>query len=120
KMKDWPRTIKTLQQYVKTYGQDAKGSGRNLEAWFRMATAHEALRQKREAYDIYRKVVAMGSSVSPASDQAEYPAHAAFVLTEERLPQVEKTQIKGGGKALKASIDKFKNNVEMLVGEYNK
>ena len=35
----------------------------------------------------------------PASEQAEYPAHAAFILTEQKLPIVEKAKISGGGKA---------------------
>jgi hypothetical protein len=69
---------------------------------------------------MYKKIVAMGATAAPASDQAEYPAHAAFILTEQRLPIVEKAQIKGGGKQLAASIQKFKQNVQDLVAEYNK
>jgi tetratricopeptide (TPR) repeat protein len=120
KLKDWDRTIKTLNEYVKTYGNDPKGKERVLEAYYRIATAYEAKHDKQAAENMYKKIVANGASAAPGSEQAEYPAHAAFILTEQKLPLVEKAQIKGGGKALAASIQKFKQNVGDLVGEYNK
>jgi tetratricopeptide (TPR) repeat protein len=120
KMKDWDRAIKTFSTYVKAYGNDPKGSTRNLEAYFRTAEAYEQKKDHRSAEELYKKIVAAGSAVSPASEQAEYPAHAAFILTEEKLPTVEKAQIKGGGKALAASVQGFKARVQDLVAEYNK
>jgi tetratricopeptide (TPR) repeat protein len=120
KMKDWDKAIKTFSSYIKTYGNDPKGSTRNLEAYFRTAQAYEQKRDHRQAEELYKKIVNAGSSVTPASDQAEYPAHAAFILTEEKLPQVEKAQIKGGGKALAASIQSFKTKVQDLLADYNK
>jgi tetratricopeptide (TPR) repeat protein len=120
KMKDWDRAIKTFTTYTKTFGFDPKGSTRNLEAYFRTAQAYEQKHDHRSAEDLYRRIVASGSSVSPASEQAEYPAHAAFILTEEKLPALEKRQIKGGGKQLAASVQAFKAAVQELRDEYNK
>jgi tetratricopeptide (TPR) repeat protein len=120
KMKDWPKTLKTFQQYVKTYGTDPKGSTRNIEAYFRMAQAYEQTKQKSSADDMYKRVVSLGVGVAPASDPAEYAAHAAFVLTEEKLPALEKAKIQGGGKQLEKSINGFKQNVQNMVAEYNK
>jgi hypothetical protein len=119
-MKDWDKAIKTFGAYVKTYGGDPKGSTRNLEAYFRTAQAYEQKHDHRNADELYKRIVASGSSVTPASEQAEYPAHAAFILTEEKLPTVEKAQIKGGGKQLAASVQAFKTKVQDLVAEYNK
>lgn len=120
KMKDYKTTIKALQDYVRLYGQDKKGSERVLEAQFHIALAYEAQKDRRNAYDVYRKIAASGGSAAPASEQAEYPAHAAFLLVEEKLPAVEKQQIKGGGKQLSASIAAFNTKVKELVDEYNK
>jgi tetratricopeptide (TPR) repeat protein len=120
KMKDPDRTIKTAQEYLRAFGGDPKGSQRNIEAYFRIAQAYEAKHDRRNADETYKKVTAMGANVTPASEQAEYPAHAAFLLTEERLPIVEKATIKGGGKQLAASIQAFKKNVTDLVDAYNK
>ena len=120
KMKDWDKAIKTFGAYVKTYGGDPKGSTRNLEAYFRTAQAYEQKHDHRNADELYKRIVNSGSSVTPASEQAEYPAHAAFILTEEKLPTVEKAQIKGGGKQLAASVQSFKTKVQDLVAEYNK
>ncbi len=120
KMKDPDKTIKTFQQYVKQFGNDPKGSQRNVEAYFRIATAYETKHDRRAADDTYKKVVALGISVSPASDAAEYPAHAAFILAEENLAKVTGAKISGGGKQLAASINKFKTNVQDMVAQYGK
>ncbi|MFI5288790.1 MAG: tetratricopeptide repeat protein [Polyangia bacterium] len=118
KMKDPGKTLATFKQYLKTFG--ASNSGRAIEANFRMAEAFEVEHNRRAADDQYRRVVSMGFSVMPASDAAEYPAHAAFILAEEKLPAVEKEKISGGGKHLVGSINAFKKNVGDLVAEYNK
>jgi tetratricopeptide (TPR) repeat protein len=120
KLKDYDKANKAFADYVKTYGMDPKGKERVLEAWFRMAQNDEARHDKSGAEALYKKIVAQGASVAPASEQAEFPAHAAFILTEEKLPAVEHAKISGGGKKLAASIQAFKTNVGNMVSEYNK
>jgi len=120
KLKDYDKANKTFADYVKFYGMDPKGKERVLEAWFRMAQNDEARHDKSGADALYKKIVAQGASVAPASEQAEFPAHAAFILTEEKLPAVEHAKISGGGKKLAASIQAFKTNVGNMVTEYNK
>lgn len=120
KMKAWDLAIKTFGEYVRLYGNDLKGRDRVLEAYFREATSYEQKHDRAAADAMYKKVVSLGTTAVPASEQAEYPAHAAFILTEEKLPAVEKAKIQGGGKALAASITRFKNEVGSLVGDYNK
>ena len=120
KLKDYDKATKTFNEYVKTYGNDPKGKERVLEAYFRIAQNDEARHDKGAADAMYKKIVQQGATVPPASEQAEYAAHAAFILTEQRLPAVEKSKISGGGKALAASIQKFKTSVSEMVAEYNK
>ncbi len=120
KMKQPDKERKTLQQYIKTYGGDPKGSQRVLAADWHIAQTFEAERDHASAEAMYKKIVAAGSTAAPASEQAEFPAHASFILTEQKLPLVEKASIKGGGKALGASIQNFKKNVQALVDDYNK
>lgn len=120
KQKSYDQAIKTFAQYVKTYGNDPKGRERVLEAYFRTAQDYEAKHDKNAANAMYKKIVAAGASVPPASEQAEYAAHAAFILTEQKLPAVEKAKISGGGKKLAASIQRFKKSVQDLVADYNK
>lgn len=120
KLHDWDKAIKTFADYVKTYGNDPKGRDRVLEAYFREATSYEQKHDKAAAEAMYKKIVSLGTTAVPASDQAEYPAHAAFILTEEKLPAVEKAKITGGGKQLAASIQRFKTSVSDLVTDYNK
>jgi tetratricopeptide (TPR) repeat protein len=120
KLHDWDRAIKTFADYVKTYGNDPKGRDRVLEAYFREATSYEQKHDKAAAEAMYKKIVSLGTTAAPASEQAEFPAHAAFILTEQKLPAVEKAKITGGGKQLAASIQRFKTSVSDLVTDYNK
>lgn len=119
KMKDPDKTIATLKEYIRTYGGDPKGAGRVLEANFRMAEAYEMKKDRRAADDQYRKVVAMGASVTPGSEQAEFAAHAAFILAEEKLQDYLKLKIVGG-KQFKASYDKMASAVKQMTEEYNR
>ncbi|MEO6954491.1 MAG: tetratricopeptide repeat protein, partial [Polyangia bacterium] len=120
KMKNPDATIKAMNDYIKTYGNDPKGGQRKLEAEFKIATAYETKKDRAAADRMYKKIVADGANVAPASDQAEYPAHAAFILTEQRLPAIEHAKIQGGGKKLVESISAFKKAVQDDVAEYNK
>ena len=120
KQKDYDKANRTFLDYVKFYGNDPKGRERVLEAEFRVAQNDEQRHDKGAADALYKKIVAQGATVAPASEQAEYAAHAAFILTEEKLPKVENAKIAGGGKRLAASIQAFKNNVGNMVSDYNK
>jgi tetratricopeptide (TPR) repeat protein len=120
KLKDHDKAIKTFNEYIKTYGNDPKGRERVLEALFRVAQNYEAKHDKSAADAMYKKIVAQGAGAAPASEQAEFAAHAAYILTEQKLPAVEKAKITGGGKQLAASIQRFKTSVQDLVAEYNK
>ena len=120
KMKNSDATIKAMNDYIRVYGADPKGSQRTLEAMFKVAQAYEAKKDRSAADKTYQRIVAQGASVAPASDQAEYAAHAAFILTEQRLPAIEKAKITGGGKKLVDSINSFKKAVQDDVTAYNK
>ncbi len=120
KMKQPDQTIKALGEYIRTYGGDPKLGQRNLEAQFKIALQYEAKKDRRKADETYRAIVAQGASAAPASDPAEFPAHAAFILTEQKLPAIEKAKIGGGGKKLQDSILAFKKSVGDMVTEYGK
>jgi len=119
KMKDADKTISTLKEYIKNYGQDTKGSQRVLESYFKMAEAWESKRDKPTANDLYRKIVSLGGSAAPASDQAEYPAHAAFILTEQKLVELQKLKLQGG-KEFEASFKKLTKESKAMSEEYSK
>lgn len=117
KMKEWDKTIGCFKEYQKSYGSDAKS--RSIEAVFHMAQAQEKKGDQKGALDTYKKVVAMGSGAAAASDQAEFPAHAAFILAEQELKRFEKLKIEGG-KAFEPTYKKLKAEVAKMVAEFNK
>src|SRR5207249_2726959 len=111
KLKDPEKTEREMQQYIKRFGGEARNQPKVAEATFRIALAREARRDRPVALDYYRKTVKLGEGLEPGSDGAEYPARAAFVLTELRLAEAEKMKISGGGKALIASMEGFEKRV---------
>jgi tetratricopeptide (TPR) repeat protein len=119
KMKDWDKAIATFKDYQKTYGSDPKGKERVLEANYRMAKAYEAKKDRRAAEDQFKKVLSLGSSAMPASEQAEYPAQAAFRFAEEELEKFQKLKIEGG-KKFEPTYKRLKEEVAKMVTEYNK
>ncbi len=62
KMKQPDQTIKAMTDYIKTFGNDPKGGQRVLEAYFKIAQAHEAKHDRKGADEIYKKIVALGST----------------------------------------------------------
>lgn len=120
KLKDHDKTQAMFKAYIKRYGQDPRNQGKVVEAHFRIALALEAQRDKPAALDVYKKVVKLGEGLPAGSEAAEYPAHAAFILTELRLAEVERMKIRGGGKALVASMQGFEKEVADTVGLYNR
>ena len=119
KMHEPDKTIGAMKEYLKTYGNDPKGQQRNIEANFKMALAYETKKDRRSADDQYRRVLSMGASVPPASDSAEYPAHAAFIFAEQELVNFQKLKI-AGGKEFEPTYKKLKSEVARMVAEYNK
>jgi tetratricopeptide (TPR) repeat protein len=119
KMHDYDKETAALKEYLKTYGGTPKGSQRNLEINFKLAQAAEAKHDEKGALEQYKRIMQMGASVAGASEQAEYPAHAAFILAEQQLAAFQKLKIEGG-KQFEPTYKKLKAEVARMVTEYNK
>ena len=117
KNKDPQKAMRTFQEYLRSWGTDPK---KTIEAHYHIAEAHEQLKNHAAALKEYRQIEDEGARVPVASDAAEYPAKASFLLAEEELPVLEKMKISGDPKTLKKDIDKFQVEIAKLTQMYDK
>jgi hypothetical protein len=92
---------------------------KSVEELFKDAQALEQKHQRRAADDRYKQIVALGASAAPASDLAEFPAHAQFILVERELEGFQKLKILGA-KNLAPTMKKINDEAARIAAEYNK
>ena len=123
KAKDTAKALKTFRDYLKIFPGDPK---REIEAQFHIAEALELERDHAGAMNQYRKVEAEGARVAAASDAAEYPAHADFLLAEADLANgLEKMKLtlgtsKNAAAEFQKAFQKFKDEIGRMTNEYNR
>ena len=125
-MKNHQATIAAMNEFLKRYGGDrsAEVSGLAVEAYYRIAEAHEMLGHAKEAQKAYDRVVneAKARGVKPGSLPAEYAAKAQFKLVEPKYQEfvafkfVSSDDPKKAQRDLKLLNDKMKE----LAAEYSK
>ena len=118
KNKDAKKTRDTFEKYITLYG--AKDPKKKIEAQFHVAESKELAKDRAGALAEYKKVAEAGAQVAPASDAAEFPAHAAFILAENELPALEKLTMTGNLKTFKVELDRMKAEIARVVEEYNR
>lgn len=114
---EWDRL---LRKYGNATAVDEKGLARMVEAHFRIGRARDTVRNPMDAQQSYASAIKLGSRLPPGSDGAEPVAHAAFLLAERRLAELERLRIAGAGAELEQSVKRFNDGVTALVSEYEK
>ncbi len=118
KNKDAAKAMKTFRDYLRNYGTDPKKA---IEAQYHIAEALEMQKDHAGAMAQYQKVAAMGASVAPASDPAEYPAKSEFLRAEQDLANgLEKMKLDANPKNFASSLKKFRDEVQKMQAEYSK
>jgi tetratricopeptide (TPR) repeat protein len=117
KNKDPKKAIQTFRDYLKRYPNDP---AKVVAANYRIAEALELQKDKAGAFAQYKKLVALGSSVEPASEGAEYVAKAAFLLAESDLAEFEKLKISANTKELLSSKKRFEAEVKKQTETYKR
>jgi tetratricopeptide (TPR) repeat protein len=116
---EWQRFLRRALPHAQE-GSDAKALEHSVEAHFRIGRAQEALHNPSDARDGYAKAAKLGQSLQPGSDAAEFAAHAAFILAERRISDLERLRIGGSGSELEQSISHFNSEVTVAIGDYEK
>ncbi len=111
---DHAATVKAYRAFVDTHGGDPKQTSRTVEAWLKIGKEYLAMKKKSDAEQAFRQCVSLAQlrAVAPASDAAEFPAQAQFLLAEAGLEAVLTFEAKGTGKKL---TEQFKRLFEQLI-----
>jgi len=118
------RSIEEWERFLRRAAGQAESDpqllGRVVEGHFRIGRARDAERNPVDARESYLKAAKLGSRLQPASEPAEFAAHAAFILAERRIGELERLRIGGSGSELEQSISRFNSDVTAAIGEYEK
>ncbi len=97
KSKDLDSMTSTFLDFQHRYGDRPNQAPRVVEAMFKMGRAYEQQGQGRIAQRLYEQAVTEFAArrLQPASEAAEFAAHAAFLLAESRFEEFQKMKIAG-------------------------
>jgi tetratricopeptide (TPR) repeat protein len=86
-MKDHPRTITAMHEFLRRYGERAGATNAlAMEAYFRIAESLDAQGKKKDATQALQRVVTEAKlrGIKPGEEAAEYAANAQFKLIEPK------------------------------------
>lgn len=95
KTKEHNKTIAAYQTYLNQHAADAGQSERVVEAQLRIGEAYAATGNQKKAFEYYRQTVAEFESrqLKPASDAADFPSEAQFLIASAELDKVSQSKI---------------------------
>ncbi|MEX1364817.1 MAG: tetratricopeptide repeat protein [Nannocystaceae bacterium] len=102
KTSDHSGTIAAYQNFLGRYGAQPEQAERAVEAELRIGQAYAAQGDRRQAEEHYRATVAAfdARGLQPATEAADLPAEAQFLLAEYALADVLERKVSGTGKKL--------------------
>jgi cellulose synthase operon protein C len=121
KMNDYPTMAKTMRDFVKLHGNAPGQAPSAVEAMYKVAEGADKKNDWKSAQQYYKATISEFSSrgQKPASDAAEFAAHAAFQLAEKRLDAFLKVRVKGAIDTLRGQETKIANEALALKTEYD-
>lgn len=103
KTDDHKKTIAAYEQFIGQFGAEQAHAEKTVQAKLRIGQAFQAMGNRTKAEMYYRDTVATfdAKGLQPATDAADFPAEAQFLLAEYALADVMQARLKStGSKAL--------------------
>ncbi len=115
-------TVNAYKRYLAKHGNDATEGPRAVEAQLQIGLAYEEMGRRKDADKAYRACVGEFNrrGLEPASEAAEFPAQAQFLLAERTLKDVLKVKISGTGKKMEKSVKSLFDRVLAASQAYDK
>lgn len=121
KTEDQKATIVAYQAFLGRYGQKPEHAERAVEAELRIGKAYATEGDRRRAEEHYRATVAAFDTrgLKPATDAADFPSEALFLLAEFALEDVLKKKITGTGRQLEKESKALFDSLVVATGAYD-
>jgi len=99
-------TIRAYEQFLAKYGSDAAQGPNVVAAHLRIGQAYAELGKRAKAEEYYRQTVGQFDvrGLKPATEAADHPSEAQFLLAEYALQDVLDTKVQSTGKKLEAEV----------------
>ncbi|MBL4685436.1 MAG: hypothetical protein JKY37_12650, partial [Nannocystaceae bacterium] len=122
KTDDHRATIAAYKNFLVKYGEKTENADKAVGATLRIGQAYAAMGKDKEAKAQYLETVRLfeAHSLKPASEAADYPAEAQFLLAEFELRAVEKMKLTATGKRLPAQTRVLFDALVATAEAYNK
>ncbi len=117
------KTIGAYQAFLDQHTADAGQSERVVEAQLRIGQAHASLGSSKQAFDYYRRTVAEfeARQLKPASEAADFPSEAQFLIASAELDRVSASKIKSTNRSkLEKESKALLDSVVAASGEFDK
>ena len=121
KTSDHRGTIAAYESFLARHGNEPQQSERAIEAQLRIGQAHAALGDRRKAEQYYRETVSQFErrGMQPATDAADLPSEAQFMLSEYALQDVLEAQIKSTGKKMEQEVKQLTDRLAVAASAYD-
>ena len=121
KTEDKTATITAYQSFIGHYGSQPKHAERVVQAHLAIGHAYDDLGNRKRAEEYYKATVAQFSQkgLKPATDAADYPSEAQFLVAENALKEVLKSKLTSTKpKKLEAEAKRLFTNVDAAAKGY--
>ena len=121
KTNDHRATITAYESFLGRYGSDPAMAEKAVEAQLRIGQAYAKMGDRKKAETYYRATVSGFESkkLKPATDAADLPAEAQFLLAEYALDDVLAVKVNSTGKKLEKDVKALTDRLQVASSAYD-
>ncbi|MFO0636832.1 MAG: tetratricopeptide repeat protein [Nannocystaceae bacterium] len=118
---DQRATIRAYEEFLGKHGSDPAHADKVVEAQLRIGQAYAKMGDRKKAEAYYRATVSAFESkkLQPATDAADIPAEAQFLLAEYALADVLAVEITTTGKKMEKEIKLLTERLQVAASAYD-
>jgi len=121
KTKDHKATIRAYEGFLVAYGSSPAQSDKSVEAQLRIGQAYAKMGDRKKAEQYYRSTVGAFESkkLQAATDAADLPAEAQFLLAEYALADVLDVKVTSTGKKMETEVKALTERLQVASSAYD-
>lgn len=121
KTNDHKATIKAYREFLSRYQSSSDEAVRTTEAHLRIGQEYASMGDRKSSERAYGDCIAAfrARGLAPATDPADFPAEAQFLLAEYAMQDVLGTDITGEGKVFEKNVKAFFDKVKAASQNYD-